>query len=76
MSVTPGFVNRPQRFTLTVRSAGIERWGAYTARERLHMGAAIFVAIFFALFVAIFSALIMSGKQWGAAEERARAPYG
>jgi hypothetical protein len=37
------------------------------------MGAAIFVAIFFALFVAIFSALIMSGKQWGAAEERARA---
>jgi hypothetical protein len=40
------------------------------------MGAAIFVAIFFALFVAIFSALIMSGKQWGAAEERARAPYG
>jgi uncharacterized protein YpmB len=37
------------------------------------MGAAIFVAIFFALFVAIFSALIMSGKQWRAAEERARA---
>jgi len=40
------------------------------------MGAAIFVAIFFALFVAIFSALIMSGEQWRAAEERARAPYG
>jgi hypothetical protein len=37
------------------------------------MGAAIFVAIFFALFVAIFSALIMSGKQWREAEERARA---
>ena len=37
------------------------------------MGAAIFVAIFFGLFVAIFSALIMSGKQWRAAEERARA---
>jgi hypothetical protein len=37
------------------------------------MGAAIFVAIFFALFVAIFFALIMSGKQWRAAEERARA---
>jgi hypothetical protein len=37
------------------------------------MGVAIFVAIFFALFVAIFSALIMSGKQWRAAEERARA---
>ncbi len=40
------------------------------------MGAAIFVAIFFALFVAIFSALIMSGKQWRAAEEgRARAVW-
>jgi uncharacterized protein YpmB len=37
------------------------------------MGAAIFVAIFVALFVAIFSALIMSGKQWREAEERARA---
>ena len=37
------------------------------------MGAAIFVAIYLALFVAIFSALIMSGKQWRAAEERARA---
>ena len=37
------------------------------------MGAAIFVAIFFALFVAIVSALIMSGKQWRAAEDRARA---
>jgi hypothetical protein len=37
------------------------------------MGAAIFVAIFDALFVAIFSALIMSGKQWREAEERARA---
>jgi len=37
------------------------------------MGVAIFVAIFFALFVAIFFPLIMSGKQWRAAEERARA---
>jgi hypothetical protein len=37
------------------------------------MGAAIFVAIFFALFAAIFSALIMSGRQWREAEERARA---
>jgi hypothetical protein len=35
------------------------------------MGAA--VAIFFALFVAIFLPLIMSGKEWRAAEERARA---
>jgi hypothetical protein len=59
--------------SLTVRSAGIERREVYIVRRRLHMGAAIFVAIFFALFVAIFSALIMSGKQWRAAEERARA---
>ena len=40
------------------------------------MGAAIFVAIYLALFVTIFLLflpLIMSGKQWRAAEERARA---
>jgi hypothetical protein len=41
------------------------------------MGAAIFVAIYFALFVAIFVAiflpLIMSGKQWRAAQDDARA---
>ena len=37
------------------------------------MGAAIFVAIFFVLFVAIVLPLTMSGKQWRAAEERARA---
>jgi hypothetical protein len=40
------------------------------------MGAAIFVAIYLALFVAIFLpflALIMSGKQWRAAQDRARA---
>ena len=37
------------------------------------MGAAIFVAIFFPLFVAIVLPLIMSGEQWRAAEERARA---
>jgi hypothetical protein len=37
------------------------------------MGAAIFIAIFIALFVAIFLPLILSGKQWRAAEERARA---
>jgi hypothetical protein len=35
------------------------------------MGAAIFVAIFLSLFVAIF--LLMSGKQWRAAQDRARA---
>ena len=35
------------------------------------MGAAI--AIFFALFVAIFVPLILSGKQWTAAEDKARA---
>jgi hypothetical protein len=40
------------------------------------MEAAVFVAIFFALFVAIVLPLIMSGKQWRAAEESARAPYG
>jgi hypothetical protein len=32
----------------------------------------LFVAIFFGLFVAIFLPLIMSGKQWRAAQERAR----
>ena len=37
------------------------------------MGAAIFIAIYLALLVAIFLPLIMSGKQWRAAEERARA---
>ena len=37
------------------------------------MGAAIFVAIFVALFVAIFLPLIMSGKQWRAAQDKARA---
>ena len=40
------------------------------------MGAAIFVAIFVALFVAIFLLflpLIMSGEQWRAAQDRARA---
>jgi hypothetical protein len=35
------------------------------------MGAAIFVAIFLSLFVAI--ALLMSGKQWRAEQDRARA---
>jgi hypothetical protein len=37
------------------------------------MGVAIFVAIYFALFVAIFLPLIMSGKQWRAAQDKARA---
>ena len=37
------------------------------------MGAAIFVAIYLALFVAIFLPLIMSGKQWRAAQDRVRA---
>jgi hypothetical protein len=37
------------------------------------MGAAIFVAIYLALFVAIFLPLIMSGEQWRAAQDRARA---
>jgi hypothetical protein len=34
---------------------------------------AIFIAIFAGLFVAIFLALFMSGKQWRAAQDRARA---
>jgi len=37
----------------------------------MHMGAA--VAIFVALFVSIFLLLIMSGEQWRAAQDRARA---
>jgi hypothetical protein len=37
------------------------------------MGASIFVAIYLALFVAIFLPLIMSGEQWRAAQDRARA---
>lgn len=37
------------------------------------MEAAKFVAIFVALFVAIFLPFILSGKQWRAAEDRARA---
>lgn len=36
------------------------------------MGAAIFVAIFLSLFV-VFLSLILSGKQWRAAQDRARA---
>jgi hypothetical protein len=34
---------------------------------------AIFIAVFAGLFVAIFLALFMSGKQWRAAQDRARA---
>ena len=45
----------------------------YTVRRRPHMRAAIFVAIYFALFVAILLSLIMSGEQWRAAQDRARA---
>jgi len=37
------------------------------------MGAAGFVAIFVGTFVAIFLPFILSGKQWRAAEDRARA---
>jgi hypothetical protein len=37
------------------------------------MDGARFVAIFIALFVAIFLPLILSGEQWRAAQERARA---
>jgi hypothetical protein len=41
------------------------------------MGTAIFVAIFVASFVAIFfafiGAFVLSGKQWRAAQDRARA---
>ena len=51
----------------------ISPWEAYTVRRRLHMGAAVAISIFFALFVAIFLPLIMSGKQWRAEQDRARA---
>jgi hypothetical protein len=37
------------------------------------MEVAVLVAIFVALFVAIFLPLILSGKEWRAAEDRARA---
>jgi hypothetical protein len=37
------------------------------------MGAAIFVAIFVPMFIAIFLPIIMSGKQWRAAQDKARA---
>jgi hypothetical protein len=37
------------------------------------MGAAIFVAIFLSLLVAIFLPLILSGEQWRAAQDKARA---
>ena len=37
------------------------------------MGVAILVAIFLSLFITIFLLLIVSGKQWRAAEDRARA---
>jgi hypothetical protein len=49
-------------------------WEVYPIRRRLHMGMA--VAIVLALFVAIFLLflpLVMSGKQWRAAQDRARA---
>lgn len=36
------------------------------------MGTAILVAIFFSLLVAIFLPLIMLGKEWIAAQDRAR----
>ena len=34
---------------------------------------AIFIAIFAGLFIAIFFSLILSGKEWGAAQDRANA---
>jgi hypothetical protein len=37
------------------------------------MGTAVAIAIFFVLFVAISLPLIMSGKQWRAEQDRARA---
>ena len=37
------------------------------------MGAASFVAILGAIFLALISAFVLSGKQWRAAEDRARA---
>jgi len=37
------------------------------------MGPAIFAAMFVAIFVAIFLPLFLSGKQWRAEQDRARA---
>jgi hypothetical protein len=37
------------------------------------MEAAVFLAIFPALFISIFLPVIMSGEQWKAAQDRARA---
>ena len=37
------------------------------------MGLAVFVAIFFAVFIAIFLPILMSGEQWRAEQEKARA---
>ena len=37
------------------------------------MGLAVLIAIFLAIFVAIFLPVLMSGEQWRAAQEKARA---
>jgi hypothetical protein len=47
----------------------------YTVRMQMGAAVAIFLALFVALFL-LFIPSIMSGKQWRAAEDRARAPYG
>ena len=56
-----------------LRPRAVIALGVYTLRRRLHMGAAIFVAIFGSIFVAIFLPLILSGEGWRAAQGRARA---
>lgn len=39
----------------------------------LNMNVALFVAIFLPIFIAILLPIIMSGKQWRAAQDKARA---
>ena len=47
-------------------------WGVCCSEEP-NMGAAIFLAILVAIFTAIFLLFILSGKDWRAAQDRARA---
>ena len=45
-------------------------------RRDLLLVASMLVSIFVSIFLPIISALILSGEQWRAAQDRARAPYG
>ncbi len=49
----------------------VSTWEVYSVRRRLDVESnAIFVAIFLAIFLTVFLPLLMSGKQWGAAQDR------